>query len=131
MSGIRSHYIVARVLEEVRALGRFESVEDFADGAPEPGDGALGGFAQVGLELGEGVLDRIEVRAIWRQVQECRACCLDHGTDARPLMTGEVVHDDDVAGPEFGHEHARDVGLEARPVDGSIDDERRDDAGSA
>jgi hypothetical protein len=33
-------------------------------------DGALGGFAEQHLDLGEGVLDRVEVGAVWRQEQE-------------------------------------------------------------
>jgi hypothetical protein len=45
----------------VGALGGWEEVEEVADGVPEPIDGALGGLAQQGLELGEGLLDRIEI----------------------------------------------------------------------
>jgi len=33
-------------------------------------DGALGGFAQVRLQLGEGLLDRVEVRTVGREEQE-------------------------------------------------------------
>ncbi len=43
-------------------------------------------------------------------------------------MAGEVVHDDDVTGTQFGHEHFCDVGLEGIFVDRPIEDERRDHA---
>jgi len=37
-----------------------EAVDDAADGAPETIDGSFGGFAQQGLELGEGILDGLK-----------------------------------------------------------------------
>jgi hypothetical protein len=41
-----------------------EAVDDAADGVPEAIDRSFGSFAQEGLELGEGVLDGIEVGAV-------------------------------------------------------------------
>lgn len=52
-------------------------VEDPAYGVTEAVDGALGGFAQVSLELGEGLLDRVEVGAIRGEVEQLRARPLD------------------------------------------------------
>ena len=42
---------------------------------------------------------------------------LNSATTRRSLVAGEVVHDDEVAGPEFRHEHLVDIGLEGVPVD--------------
>ena len=44
-----------------------------ADCVPELVDGAVGGFAECGLGLGAGFLDRIEVWAVGRQVDQARA----------------------------------------------------------
>lgn len=55
---------MAAVGKVVRALLWGVEVEDAADGVPEAVDGALGGFAQVGLQFREGLLDQIEVGAV-------------------------------------------------------------------
>ena len=48
--------------------------------------------------------------------------------DLRPLVAGEVVHDDDVAGPEFGNKELLDIGFERDRVDGAVEYERRNEA---
>jgi hypothetical protein len=45
-------------------------------------------LAEQCLELGEGVLDRIEVWAVGRQVAQLRTCGLDEVAHARPFMAG-------------------------------------------
>jgi hypothetical protein len=90
--------------------------------------GSLGGFAQERLKLGEGVFDRIEVRRVGRQVEETRARRLDPLAGGRPLVAGQVVHDDDVALTQFWNKDALDIGLEGVAVDRAIEHERRDHA---
>jgi hypothetical protein len=46
-------------------------------------DCAFGGFVERVLELGEDLLDRIEVRAAGRREQQARACCTDRGAAQR------------------------------------------------
>ena len=46
--------------EVVGALLWRVEVKDAADGVPEAMDGALGGFSQMRLELGERLLDRLK-----------------------------------------------------------------------
>ncbi|MBB5712180.1 hypothetical protein [Sphingomonas xinjiangensis] len=58
-SSIESHR--SRSWGEVCGLGGRVEVEDASNGSPEAVDGALGGFAQMRLQLGEGLLDWIEV----------------------------------------------------------------------
>ena len=101
-------------------LGRVE-VEDATDGVPQAMDSPFGRFSQVRLQLGEGLLDWIEVGAVgWKEEERC-ADALDGGSHGRRLVARQVVHHDDVAAPEFRHEHASDVGEERvsvhRPVE--------------
>jgi hypothetical protein len=90
-----------------------------------------GGLAQERLKLGEGVLDRIEVGAVGRQVDEAGAGRFDRGADGRPLMAAEIVHHDGVAGRELRDEDLLDIGLEGVAVDRTVEDHRRDHAGDA
>jgi hypothetical protein len=93
--------------EVVGALVGREGVDDAADGVPEVLDGVCGGLA---LQLREGVLDRIELGAVGREVEQARARILDRRTDAQALVAAEVVHDDDVAWLQLGNQHLIDIG---------------------
>lgn len=83
---------------------------------------AFGGGSQEMLELGEDLLDRVQVRAVGRQKEEL---CTD-GTDgtAHPLslVTAEVVEDDDVAGSQGWDEKGLDIGGEAFAIDRPVED---------
>jgi hypothetical protein len=92
----------------VGALGWWEEVEEVADGVPEPIDGALGGLARQGLELGEGLLDRIEIRGVGRQVAQLCTAGFDRRADAGHVVGREMVHHDDVAWPQLGCQHLLD-----------------------
>ena len=63
----RSDTVVSCSGEVVLALGQGEDIYGVADGLPEFGDGAGGAALEVGLELGEGHLDRVEMGAslVW------------------------------------------------------------------
>ena len=90
--------------------------------------GVLGGSFLRGahpmFDLGEGLLDRIEIGRVWRQIPEPGACGADHLPDSNGLVGAEIVHDDDVAGLEHRHELLLDIGAEAVAVDRSIEDAR-------
>jgi hypothetical protein len=88
---IRSVCIVPSCGEVVGAFRGAEGADDASDGAPEAGDGAFGGLAEEGLELGEGVLDRIEVGAVGWEGEELGGRGLDEGTDLRPPVAREIV----------------------------------------
>lgn len=52
-----------------------EDVDELADQVPQATDGALACFAQHGLEPGERLFDRIEVRTVGRkEAQGCAGC---------------------------------------------------------
>ena len=104
-----------------------EASQGAFDSIPEVGDGARSFGAQERLELGEGLLDAIEVGA----VEQPGSGCLDALADAADLVGGQVVEHDRVAGPEIGHEHSRDVGAEGLPVHCPIEQPGRGDAAGA
>lgn len=117
--------------KEVGALGRGEGRDQGADGVPQGIDCALGGLSQQCLELGKRILDRIEIGAVGRQVEEHGSDRLNGGAHGASLVAAEVVHDHDVAGPEFGNENLIDIGLESVAVDRPVEDHRRHHPGQA
>jgi hypothetical protein len=58
-----------------------------------------GGLAKERLEPGEGIFDRVEARAAEREEEKPGAGGLDQRADLGPLVAGEGVHGDDIAGP--------------------------------
>ncbi len=76
------------------------------------------------LDLGEGLFDGIEVRRIGRREPEACACSFDGASDGSRLVATEIVHDDDVAGLEDGHQLLFDIGAKALTVDRSVKDTR-------
>lgn len=78
-------YVVAGGCEGVGALPRLEGVDGAADGSPQVLDNALGGLAQERLELGERHLDRVEVGAVAREMEQAGSRRLDGGVHGGPL----------------------------------------------
>ena len=83
------------------------------------------------LELGKCHFDRIEIGRIGRQVAEFGTGSLDHASDAIDLMGRQVIHHDDISGPEFRHEAALDIGQEDISVGRAVDHEGSDQAARA
>lgn len=79
------------------------------------------------LELGEDLLDRVEVRAVGRQEEAVGADGADRLPDSFALVAAEVVEDDDIAGPEGGSQELLHIGAEALAVDRSVEDAGRVD----
>ena len=104
--------------EDVLAFMRGDEIDEFADGGPKAFDSSLGGFSQERFQLGEGVFDGIEVRAVGREVEELRARRFDQLAHPRTFVARQVVHDHDIAFAQFGDENFFDVGLEREAVDG-------------
>jgi hypothetical protein len=75
-------------------------IEQAADGRPEFLLGTDGGLAQERLKLGEQLLDRVQIRAVRRQVEKRSAGRGKRLADAVDLVRGEMVEHDDVAGRE-------------------------------
>ena len=92
---------------------------------PNVFDGSLMSGSHPVLDFGEGLLDRIEVGRVWRQVPESCSCGLDHLADGDRLVGAKIIHDDNVAGFERGDELLFDIGAEALAVDRPVEDARR------
>ncbi len=96
-------------LEEVVAFLDGEQVTDMADGLPKLIVSASRGFADQGLELGEGYFNRVQVRAVSRHKQEPCAGGLHRGCGLRALVRRKVVENDHVAGHECRKREAEAV----------------------
>ena len=73
------------------------------------------------LQLGEDLLDRVEVRRVGWKVEQLGAHRLDGLAHAGHLVSAEVVHDHRVAPLQHGHQGVGDVGPEALAVGGSVE----------
>ena len=98
-----------------------EGVEEAADAAPGCVDGSLSGFAQECLQLGEHLLDRVQIGAVGWQEEEFGAGRADGASDCRALVTAEIIHDDDVAAVQGRHQEVLDVGQERAAIDRAIE----------
>ena len=96
--------------EVVFALSGAEGGNQFADPAAEMWNGSLGGLAEERLQFAEGLLDRIEVRRIFRQVKQFGVGGFDGLLHGDPLLGREVVDDDDVAVPECWRQTLFEIG---------------------
>lgn len=101
-----------------------DGLDEIADVSPSVLDGAPLSVAHPMFDLGEGLLDRIEVGGVWRQVPEPCAGCSDHLSDRLRLVTAEIVENDDIAWVQRWQEQVLDVSAEAFSVDWSIEDTR-------
>ena len=111
--------------EEVLAFGRCKAIQELADPVPEAFDRALFVFSQVGLELREGLLDRIQVRGIRWQVAKLRACGFDCAANVFAFVSAEIVHHNNVARLEGWDKDLGDIGLETLAVHRAIEDHWR------
>jgi hypothetical protein len=98
------------VSEVFGALCWGEAIEELSDLPPGGFDGSSGGLAEQGLELGEDLLDRVEVGVVGGQEEEFGAGSADGVADGLALVRSQIVHDDDVARREFGRQTLFDIG---------------------
>src|SRR5205809_3148860 len=119
---IPNRWQVSVVGEVVCAFGGAACGKGCDEGGIESVDCPGRGFAKYGLELGEELLDRVEIRAVGRQVEQYCACGFDRLSDTGNLMRAEIVHDDDIAEREGGNEELLDVSAEGLAVDRTVDD---------
>src|SRR3546814_8542786 len=84
----------------------------------------LGGSHPV-FDLGECLLDGIEIGRVWRQEPEAGAGGADRIAYDPGLVAAEIVHDDDIARLEAGDQLLANIGQEAFAVDRTVEDARR------
>ena len=90
--------------------------------APSVFYGPLLGVAHPMLDLGEGLLDRVEIGRVWRQEPEPCAGRPDGMTDGCGFVATQIVHDHDVAGPQGWEQLLTNIGAEAFTVDWAVED---------
>ena len=83
------------------------------------------GTAQEALELAEGLLDRIEIRTVRRQIQHIRAHALQRRTHAGDFVRRQIIEDQDIARQQLRRELLFDVRAKQFPVERPIDGQRR------
>ena len=110
--------------EVVRTFVCAEARHEEADSAAKAPLRALGGFAQIGLELAEGHLDRIEIGRVLGQISQICTDGLDRFLDPGDLVGPEIVHHDDIAAGERGGQALLDVGEKGFAVHGAVDHQR-------
>ena len=76
------------------------------------------------LELGEHLLDRVEVGAAGRKEQQAGARASDRRAHPFGFVAAEIVHDDDVAASERRDQLGFDIGLEGGAVGRSVQNPR-------
>ena len=100
-----------------------------ADGLPQGLDRALRGFAQQRLVLGESLLDRVQIGAVGRQVNELRPSGGDCLGNAGDFVAAQIVEQDNVAGRQCRCQHLLDIGAKAPAVDRACEHLGRADPG--
>lgn len=95
-------------------------MEEGSGGEKEAIEAALSGFAQMSFQLGEEVLDGVEIRAVGRQEHQGSAPGFDGLTDPGHLVRTQIVGDDKIAWPQGRAQHLAHVFQKGRPVHRAI-----------
>lgn len=108
--------------EEVSAFCWSDELADISDASPERVEGCGGDASELGLELGEGHFDRVEIGTVGRQEEEPGASFGQALGRTVALMDREIVEDDDVALGQCWGELGLDVEIEGDAIHGLVDD---------
>ena len=90
-------------------------------------DGSALSHAHPVLDLGEGLLDGVEIGGIGRQVPEPGAPGTDGAADLDGFVAAQIVHHHDVAGPDGVEQLLVYPGPEALAINRAVEDAGRDD----
>ena len=104
------------------AFPGFVEAADVAESVNEGVIGSSSDASEVSFELGESLLDGIEVWGIGRQEEEPAPAVFESLCGPRAFVGGEVVKDDHGSGFEARCELGLDIGVEGGPVHGALDD---------
>jgi hypothetical protein len=95
---------------------------------PEVIGGSCFGLSDQGLELGEHLLDGIEIGAVGRQKIQMGSCSFDRSSGFLAFVARQIIKNHDVAWLQKRDELGLDPGIEAGAVDGAVKNPRRVDA---
>jgi hypothetical protein len=73
------------------------------------------------FELGEDLLDRVQIGRVFRQQEQPYARRADRAANGTPSVTGEIVGNDDIVRPERRSQHLLDIGQKTLGVHRSIE----------
>lgn len=88
---MRLGWIISCGLEEISAFLRIEEIADIADCPPQGVYGSNCSRSEMGLELGEGHFDRVEIGAISWQEQYPRTPFFDRLFGGGTFVGGKIV----------------------------------------
>ena len=103
---------------------RREGVEEGSDAFPSSVGGSFCGLSQEMFELGEDLLDGVQVGAIGWQEQQARTDISDCPAHGGPFVTAQIVHDHDIARFQDRHQKLLDIIGEALTIDRLIEHAR-------
>src|SRR5215472_1054157 len=127
-SRIRSGWGVSCISEVVWEFARLEGFECASDPIIECGNRPFLGLAQMRLDFGKALLDRIEIGTVGRQIAQCSVRRFDDLAHPISLVSRQVIDDDDVAWPQRRRQAFLQIFDEDRTVHRAIDDERSGEA---
>lgn len=105
-----------------------EGVESIGDCSADGIGGSGGSLAQKVFELGEDLLDWVEVRRVFRQEEDPGSDRTDQLADGLALVAAEIVQDNDIARAQRRQKNLLDVETKALAIDGAFDKPWRIDA---
>src|SRR5215831_20909360 len=127
-SRIRSGWSVSCISEVVWEFARLEGFECASDPIIERGNRPFLGLAQMRLDFGKALLDRIEIGTVGRQIAQCSVRRFDDLAHPVSLVSRQVIDDDDVARPQRRRQALLQIFDEDCAVHRAIDDERSGEA---
>jgi hypothetical protein len=104
------------MLEIVGAFRCGEGRDDRPNSATQARNCSFSGLAQMCLQFAEGLFDRVEVGRILRKVAQRCSNSFDGVPNACDLVSGKIVHDDDIATIEGRSQTLLDIADEGRSV---------------
>ena len=119
---------VSCVVEVCGAFGGRVLGEDFAAGVGDRLVASRSRLSRQSFELGEDLLDRVEVGGVFRQEDEAGSDIPDRLAPRLSLVGAEIVEDHDIARLQRRDQERFDIGVEALAVDGPVEQAGRVDA---
>src|ERR1700722_12845276 len=119
---------VSCVVEVCGAFGGRVLGEDFAAGVGDRLVASRSRLSRQSFELGEDLLDRVEVGGVFRQEDEAGSDIPDRLAPRLSLVGAEIVEDHDLARLQRRDQERFDIGVEALAVDGPVEQAGRVDA---
>ncbi len=102
-------------------------MKGLAEGEANGLEGSRFGLSQQVFELGEDLLDRVQIRGIFRQEEQFGADRADKLARGLAFVAAEIVHDDDIAGTKGRKKDLFEVEAEALAVDWALEQPWRRD----